>query len=57
MSNSLNDRFVERTYGRLNRFRRLSKDYEVYSDVSKAMIYGPLIQLTLKRLDNLRFTL
>ena len=26
---------VERTFGWLNRFRRLSKDYEVYSEVSK----------------------
>jgi putative transposase len=31
---------VERTFGWLNRFRRLSKDYEVYSEVSEAMIYG-----------------
>lgn len=43
MSNSLNDRFVECIYGRLNRFRCLSKDYEVYLDVSKVMIYGLLI--------------
>ncbi|MDE5077623.1 MAG: transposase, partial [Trichodesmium sp. St2_bin6] len=48
---------VERTFGWLNRFRRLSKDYEVYSDVSEAMIYGSLIQLIVKRLANLRFTL
>ncbi len=27
----------------LNRFRHLSKDYEVYSDVSEAMIYSSLI--------------
>ncbi|HEY9663712.1 MAG TPA: IS5 family transposase, partial [Allocoleopsis sp.] len=36
---------VERTFGWLNRFRRLSKDYEVYSEVSEAMIYGSLIRL------------
>ncbi|MDE5068816.1 MAG: IS5/IS1182 family transposase, partial [Trichodesmium sp. St4_bin8_1] len=48
---------VERTFGWLNRFRRLSKDYEVYSNVSEAMIYGSLIQLMVKRLANLRFTL
>ena len=47
----------KRTFGWLNRFRRLSKDYEVYSDVSEAMIYGSLIQLMVKRLANLRFTL
>ncbi len=48
---------VERTFGWLNRFRRLSKDYEVYSDVSEAMIYGSLIHLMVRRLANLRFTL
>jgi putative transposase len=41
---------VERTFGWLNRFRRLSKDYEAYSEVSEAMIYGSLIRLMLKRL-------
>lgn len=41
---------VERTFGWLNRFRRLSKDYEVYSEVSEAMIYGSLIRLMLRRL-------
>ena len=41
---------VERTFGWLNRFRRLSKDYELYSEVSEAMIYGSLIRLMLRRL-------
>jgi transposase len=41
---------VERTFGWLNRFRRLSKDYEMYSEVSEAMIYGFLIRLMVKRL-------
>ena len=41
---------VERTFGWLNRFRRLSKDYEVYSEVSEAMIYGSLVRLMVKRL-------
>ncbi len=41
---------VERTFGWLNRFRRLSKDYEVYSEVSEAMIYGSLMRLMLRRL-------
>lgn len=40
---------VERTFGWLNRFRRLSKDYEVRTAVSEAMIYGSLIRLMLKR--------
>jgi putative transposase len=42
---------VERTFGWLNRFRRLSKDYELYSDISEAMIYGSLIRLMVKRLS------
>jgi putative transposase len=42
---------VERTFGWLNRFRRLSKDYELYSEVSEAMIYGSLLRLMVKRLD------
>lgn len=41
---------VERTFGWLNRFRRLSKDYEVYSEISEAMIYCSLARLMLKRL-------
>ncbi len=41
---------VERTFGWLNRFRRLSKDYEMYSELSEAMIYGSLIRLMVKRL-------
>ena len=41
---------VERTFGWLNRFRRLSKDYELYSEVSEAMIYGSLLRLMVKRL-------
>lgn len=41
---------VERTFGWLNRFRRLSKDYELYAQASEAMIYGSLIRLMVKRL-------
>ncbi|MBE9054058.1 IS5 family transposase [Nostocales cyanobacterium LEGE 11386] len=41
---------VERTFGWLNRFRRLSKDYELYTELSEAMIYGSLIRLMLKRM-------
>lgn len=41
---------VERTFGWLNRFRRLSKDYEVYTDHSEGMIYGSLLRLLVKRL-------
>ena len=41
---------VERTFGWLNRSRRLSKDYEERSDVSEAMIYIAMIHLMLRRL-------
>ena len=41
---------VERTFGWLNRFRRFSKDYETYSEVSEAMIYGSLLRLMVRRL-------
>jgi putative transposase len=41
---------VERTFGWLNRFRRLSKDYELYTEISEAMIYGSLIRLMVKRM-------
>lgn len=44
---------VERTFGWLNRFRRLSKDYELYSEVSEVMIYGALLKVMLKRLAHL----
>lgn len=43
---------VERTFGWVNRFRRLSKDYEMYSEMSEAMIYGALMRLMVKRLAN-----
>ncbi|MEM6500446.1 MAG: IS5/IS1182 family transposase, partial [Cyanobacteria bacterium P01_C01_bin.89] len=36
----------------LNRFRRLSKDYEWLIDMSEAMIYGSLIHLMMRRLAN-----
>jgi len=38
---------VERTFGWLNRYRRLSKDYEIYTEISEAMIYGALIRMLL----------
>ncbi|RFP60446.1 MAG: IS5/IS1182 family transposase, partial [Limnothrix sp. CACIAM 69d] len=40
----------ERTFGWLNRFRRLSKDYELYSETSEGMIYGCLMHLMVRRL-------
>ena len=41
---------VERTFGWLNRFRRLSKDYEQRPEVSESFIYLSMIQLMLRRL-------
>ena len=41
---------VERTLGWLTRYRRLSKDDELDTDMSEGMIYGALIRLMLKRL-------
>ena len=41
---------VERTFGWLNRYRRLSKDYEHLPESSEAMIRIATINLTLHRL-------
>jgi len=41
---------VERTFGWLNRFRRLSKDYEQRPAVSEAFIYLSMSHLMLRRL-------
>ena len=41
---------VERTFGWLNRFRRLSKDFELYTEMSEAMIFGSLIRLMNRRM-------
>lgn len=41
---------VERTFGWLGRCRRLSKDYEVFTTTSEAMIRLAMIRLMVKRL-------
>ena len=41
---------VERTFGWLNRYRRLSKDYEHLSQSSEAMIYAAMSHLMVRRL-------
>jgi putative transposase len=41
---------VERTFGWLGRYRRLSKDYEGLPESSESMIYAGMIHLMLKRL-------
>ncbi len=41
---------VERTLGRLGRWRRLSKDYEQLPEVSEAMVTLAMIRLMLHRI-------
>jgi putative transposase len=41
---------VERTFGWLGRSRRLSKDYELLTDSSEAMLYASMTDLMVKRL-------
>jgi putative transposase len=41
---------VERTLGWLERYRRLSKDYELLPEVSESMIYAAMVRLMLHRL-------
>lgn len=41
---------VERTFGWLNRFRRLSKDYEQRLEIAEGFVYLSMIQLMLNRL-------
>ena len=41
---------VERTFGWLNWYRRLSKDYEYLPQSSEAMIYIAMIRLMVRRL-------
>ena len=42
---------VERTFAWLERFRRLSKDYERLTDTSETMIYLAMTRLRLQRLE------
>lgn len=41
---------VERTFGWLNRYRRLSKDYEELPETSESMIHLAMINLMVRRL-------
>ncbi len=45
---------VERTFGWLNRYRRLSKDYERLPESSEAMVQLAMIRLMLRRLERQR---
>ena len=47
---------VERTFGWLNRWRRLSKDYERLTDTSEALIYATMSRLMLRRLAKIKLT-
>jgi putative transposase len=42
---------VERTFGWLNNYRRLSKDYEVLPETSEAFIYAAMIHVMTRRLS------
>ena len=42
---------VERTFGWLTHYRRLSKDYEVLTETSEAMVYAAMTRVMLRRLD------
>ncbi len=45
---------VERTFGWWNRYRRLSKDYELLVEMSEAMLYGAMIHTMVRRLAKLK---
>ena len=47
---------VERTFGWLGRYRRLSRDYEYLTDTSETMIQIAMIQLMLRRLTQTALT-
>ncbi len=41
---------VERTFGWINHYHRLSKDYERLPEMSEAAIYGVMTRIMLRRL-------
>jgi len=45
---------VERTFGWLNRWRRLSKDYERLADTSETLIYATMTRLIVRRLARMK---
>ena len=47
---------VERTFGWLNRYRRLSKDYEGLTETSESMIYIAMISLMVRRLARIELS-
>jgi putative transposase len=45
---------VERAFGWLNRWRRLSKDYERLTDTGEALIYATMSRLMVRRLARIK---
>ena len=45
---------VERTFGWLGRYRRLSKDYEGLTESSQALIYAAMIKIMIRRLAKVK---
>ncbi|MDP4228753.1 MAG: IS5 family transposase, partial [Bacteroidota bacterium] len=45
---------VERTFGWLGRYRRLSKDYEGLTESSQALIYAAMVHLMVRRLARIK---
>jgi putative transposase len=45
---------VERTFGRMGRYRRLSKDYEGLTESSQALIYAAMIHIMIRRLGRIK---
>ncbi|MCC4771285.1 IS5 family transposase [Methanosarcina sp. DH2] len=45
---------VERTFGWLGRYRRLSKDYERLTESSQAFIYAAMIHIMIKRMERIK---
>ena len=47
---------VERTFGWLNRYRRLSKDYEGLTETSESMIYAAMAHIMVRRLSRIQLS-
>jgi putative transposase len=45
---------VERTFGWLGRYRRLSKDYEGSTESSQSLIYAAMIRIMIKRIADIK---
>ena len=45
---------VERTFGWLGRYRRLSKDYEGLTESSQAFVYAAMIHIMIRRLSRIK---